>query len=141
MNTLIAVFLFLIFLFLSTMHFYWAFGGRWGSQAVFPTTDDSIKPKMPGVLATIIVAVALLLMGLFILSQTAVFNITIPLSINKYGLWFLVAIFIIRAIGEFNYLGFFKKIKHTKFGYNDTKYYSPLCLLIGILIIILALNK
>ncbi len=67
MNTLIAIFLFLIFLFLSTIHFYWGAGGRWGSQAVFPTIDDNIKAKMPGVSATLIVAIALLLMGLFIL--------------------------------------------------------------------------
>jgi hypothetical protein len=48
----------------------------------------------------------------------------------------------LRAIGDFNYVGFFKKIKHTKFGKNDTKYFSPLCLTIGVLTIILELiNK
>ena len=58
-----------------------------------------------------------------------------------YGLWIIASVFILRAIGEFNYVGFLKKIKHTKFGQNDTKLYSPLCLTIGILIIIIALNK
>ncbi len=55
--------------------------------------------------------------------------------------WLIASIFIIRAIGEFNYVGFFKKIKYTQFGRNDTKYYSPLCLIIGILTIIIDLNK
>ena len=34
-----------------------------------------------------------------------------------------------------------KKIKQTKFGKNDTNYFSPLCLTIGILTIILELIK
>ncbi|WP_281635816.1 DUF3995 domain-containing protein [Flavobacterium marginilacus] len=46
-----------------------------------------------------------------------------------------------RAIGDFNYVGFFKKIKLAKFGKNDTKYFSPLCLIIGILTLILELIK
>lgn len=141
MNTLIAIFLFLIFLILSAIHFYWGAGGYWENEAVLPTKDDSIKPKSPGAAATFIVAIGLLLIGLFILSKVVFFNFTIPFWINKYGLWIIAAIFIIRAIGEFNYVGFFKKIKHTKFGYNDTKYYLPLCLIIGILAIILELNN
>ncbi|WP_222439555.1 DUF3995 domain-containing protein [Spirosoma utsteinense] len=38
------------------------------------------------------------------------------------------------------YVGFFKKIKHTPFGKNDTRYYSPLCLLIGVLTLVVVLN-
>jgi hypothetical protein len=48
MTTTIAIVLFLVFLFLSSMHFYWGFGGRWGSDAVFPTKADNTKFKMPG---------------------------------------------------------------------------------------------
>jgi hypothetical protein len=64
-----------------------------------------------------------------------------PDWLSKYGLWTIAVIFTLRAIGDFNYVGFFKKIKHTKFGKNDTKYFSPLCLTIGILTIILELTK
>jgi hypothetical protein len=141
MNTLIATLLFLVFLFLSTIHFYWAFGGRWGTQAVFPTKEDSIPPRDPGIVATLIVAIGLILMGVFILVQAELVALSIPLWLNKYGLWVVSGIFILRAIGDFYYIGFFKKIKHTKFGINDTKYYSPLCLIIGILTIVLELNK
>lgn len=141
MTILISILLFLIFAFLSSLHFYWGFGGRWGSQAVFPTKDDNSKPQMPGVFPTFVVAFGLLVIGLFILQKGAFLNFTIPLWIDQYGLGIIAVIFIVRAIGEFNYVGFFKKIKHTKFGKNDTKYYSPLCLTIGILTIILILNK
>lgn len=141
MTIVISVLLFLVFAFLSAIHFYWAFGGRWGSQAVFPAKDDNVKPKMPGALPTLIVAFGLLLIGLFILNQSGLLNFPVPLWLGNFGLRIIAGIFILRAIGDFNYVGFFKKIKETKFGINDTKYYSPLCLTIGVLTIILELKK
>ncbi|PTT14637.1 DUF3995 domain-containing protein, partial [Flavobacterium sp. HMWF030] len=47
--------------------------------------------------------------------------------------WIIIFIFILRAIGDFNYVGFFKKHRNSEFALKDTKYYSPLCLLIGVL--------
>lgn len=142
MTTVIAIILFLIFLFISSIHFYWAFGGKWGSDAVLPTKDDSnTKILNPAILPSFIVAVGLLSFGLFILVMSGLISIDIPQWLFKYGLWIIASIFILRAIGDFNYVGFFKKIKHTKFGKSDTKYYSPLCLTIGIFTIILELTK
>ena len=40
-----------------------------------------------------------------------------------YGLWIIASLFMLRAIGEFKYVGFFKKYKHIQFGKNDTRYY------------------
>jgi hypothetical protein len=140
MLSVISILLFLVFLFLSGIHFYWALGGRWGSEAVFPAIGNDIKPQMPGVIPTLIVAVGLLTMGLFILLKSGFIAISIPSWLNTYGLWILTAIFTIRAIGDFNYFGFFKKIKHTTFGQHDTKYYSPLCVTIAILMVIIELN-
>jgi hypothetical protein len=141
MTAIISTILFLIFLCLSAIHFYWCFGGRWGSQAVFPTKDSHTKPDMPGRVPTFIVAMGLLLTGLFILLKAGFFTLSIPIWLDEYGLWIIAGIFILRAIGEFNYIGFFKKIKATDFGKNDTRYYSPLCLAIGILIVIIELNQ
>lgn len=142
MTTVIAIILFLIFLFISSIHFYWAFGGKWGGDAVLPTKDDNnIKVLNPTILPTLIVAFGLLGFGLFILVKSGLIAIDIPQWLNKYGLWIIVTIFMSRAIGDFNYVGFFKKIKQTKFGKNDSNYFSPLCLTIGILTIILELTK
>lgn len=96
---------------------------------------------MPGVLPTLIVALGLLEIGFFILIKSRLILFNIPLWLDNYGLWIIAGIFILRAIGEFNYVGFFKKIKQTKFGKNDTKYYSPLCLTIGILTLLMELKK
>ena len=141
MTTIFAIILFLIFLFLSSIHFYWGFGGRWGSEAVIPVKDNNAKVMMPGALPTFIVALGLLGFGLFILIKSGLINLDLPFWLEKYGLWIIAGIFILRTIGDFKYVGFFKKIKQTKFGQNDTKYYSPLCLLIGILTIFIELNN
>lgn len=140
MTTLFTIILFLIFLFLSSIHFYWGLGGRWGSEAVIPVKDNNVKAMMPGPLPTFIVAFSLLGFGLFILIKSRLINVSLPFWLEKSGLWIIAGIFILRATGEFKYVGFFKKIKQTKFGQNDTKYYSPLCLLIGILAIFIELS-
>lgn len=137
MPILIASTLFLIFLFLSGIHFYWAFGGKWGASAVIPTKDDTQAVMNPGIIATLIVAFGLLAFGLLSLIIAGVIHFPIPLWLSHSGLWVITGIFTLRAIGEFNYVGFFKKHKHTKFGKNDSKIYSPLCLLIGVLAVIL----
>lgn len=144
MTTLMATLLILIFLFLSALHIYWGFGGKWGNGAVIPTKYDNSKMMMPGPIPTFTVAAGLLFFGVVVFLNSFDLHLnSIPGIgvIRKYGLGLIAAIFILRAVGEFNYLGFFKKHKNTNFGRNDTRYYSPLCLLIGILAIIIALNK
>ena len=141
MNLFIATLLFIIFLFLSCLHTYWAAGGGWGSDAVFPTKENGLPLKMPGKIPTLIVAFGLLCIGSFYLIKGGILHISLPIWVNNYGLWIISGTFILRAIGDFNFVGFFKKYKQTKFGKNDTKYYSPLCLIIGILTIILSLNN
>ena len=133
--------LLIIFLFLSGIHFYWAFGGTWGSQSVIPTKDDSTPPKYPGIIPTLIVAFGLLGFGFLPLIITDTIHFQLPGWLEKSGLWIIAGIFGLRAIGEFNYVGFFKKHRHTKFGKNDTKYYSPLCLIISLMAISLILMR
>ena len=132
----------IIFLIIAGFHFYWAFGGIWGSEAVLPTkADNNTKVLNPAIFPTLVVAFGLLGFGLFILVMSGLIAFETPQWLYDYGLWIITSIFTLRAIGDFNYVGFFKKIKQTKFGKNDTKYYSPLCLTIGILTIILELKK
>lgn len=140
MIAIIAILLFGIFLCLSAIHVYWAFSGTWGLTAAIPTKDDnSTKLFHPGKATTWVVALGLLGSGLFILTKTLFPAFEFPEFLDKYGLWILSGIFIFRAIGDFYYIGFFKKITHTSFGQNDTRFYSPLCLLMGILTFVLAL--
>ncbi|MBK9936324.1 MAG: DUF3995 domain-containing protein [Cytophagaceae bacterium] len=45
-------------MFISSIHFYWAFGGKWGSDAVLPTKDDNNTSVKSYHLPTLIVAMA-----------------------------------------------------------------------------------
>ena len=141
MTTAIAVVLFLVFLFLASIHVYWALGGRWGGEAVIPTKVDHTKVFKPGPLPTLIVAAGLLLLALIVLVSARLIAFPLPAWIDRYALWIIAAIFILRAIGDFKYIGFFKKITKTRFAQNDTNYYSPLCIVISTLAIVLALYK
>jgi hypothetical protein len=40
----------------------------------------------------------------------------------------LALLFLARAIGDFRLVGFFKRLRGTRFASLDTRYYSPLCL-------------
>lgn len=120
------------------MHFYWMFGGRWGTQRVFPTrSKEAEAPPIPKI-ATLIVALGLLFFGLLYLRKAGFIDFPLPPWILHYSYWLIPAIFIVRAIGEFKYVGFFKKVKDTHFAKADTQYFSPLCLFIGILGLLIA---
>lgn len=138
---IISILLFLVFLFLSLIHFYWGFGGQWGNNAVVPTKDNEQPVFVPKTISTFIVAIGLLCFGTFYLIKAQLIEIKLPIFLEKYGFWILILIFALRSIGEFNYVGLFKKHKTSQFAINDTKYYTPLCIIIALLTLILELNK
>ncbi len=130
---LLQLILFLIFLILSGFHFYWLFGGSFGTDSVYPTKPGEESTINIPKFATLIVAIGLLSIAIYYLSQTGLINLPLPVWLLKFTGWFVSAIFTLRAIGEFNYVGLFKKVKGTKFASADSKLFSPLCLFIGII--------
>lgn len=137
MTTLFAYLLALIFFTLSTIHFYWAFGGKWGAASAIPTKENNEPVMKPRTFETLIVAIGLMGFGFFVLIKSSVIQFRIPEWFMNYGLWIVAAIFLLRAVGEFRYVGFFKKIKGTHFAEMDTKFFSPLCLIIGLLALLI----
>jgi hypothetical protein len=126
-----------IFLSLSGLHIYWGFGFKMGHAATIPTKTDGKPVINPAKIDCFIVAAGLLVFSVFVLIRAGLVLITLPGLLFNYGMWAITALFLLRAIGDFNYIGFFKKIKKTRFAQMDTMYYSPLCLVIGILSVIL----
>ena len=138
MRIIIALTLFIIFLAIAVIHIYWAFDGKWGSKSVIPVKSDDTKVIMPGVLPTLAVAAGLLAFSLLVIVKGGLWSVALPAWLERYGLYIIAGIFIIRAVGDFRYVGFFKTYRQTTFGKNDTRLYSPLCLGIGILAILLS---
>ena len=135
----LSLILFLVFIVLGGLHFYWLFGGDWAVGKVIPTKGNGeCLPKIPPI-ATLVVGVVLVLFALVYLMKSGLLTIQGLNGVINYGYWFIPFIFILRAIGDFNYLGFFKKVKHTAFAKADSKVFVPLCLAIGIMGILIQL--
>jgi high-affinity Fe2+/Pb2+ permease len=137
MQTAIGFLLAIIFLALAGIHFYWGIGGKWGLDAALPKTANNINTLNPGIIGCILVGFALGSVVVFILIKSNIISFTLPSFIANYGLLALALVFFLRAIGDFKYAGFTKKVKTGKFAENDSKFYSPLCLLIGVLFLLL----
>lgn len=118
---------------ISMLHVYWACGGRWGAKVVVPVKKGGQEAVfIPKKVGTMLVAV-LLLIAAFLLFVQGIYRQTVQaFTFFTVGCTVCAVIFLIRAIGDFKYVGFFKKIKHSQFARNDTWFYSPLCLLIAI---------
>jgi hypothetical protein len=124
---------------LGLIHFYWVFSGEIGFSQSLPTKENGERVLNPKKIESAIVGIGLTLFGAFYLIKTGLVDYNLPEWLINYGSWIISFIFILRAIGEFKYIGFFKSIKTTAFGKLDTIFFSPLCLFIGILGIIIQL--
>lgn len=141
MKSTLGIILFAIFAVLSAIHFYWGFGGKSGQTSAVPTIKNGDKLFSPGILSCFAVAFGLSAFGICSLIKADLLSTGLPNWLITFAVWGISLIFILRAIGEFKYVGFFKKIKNTKFAEIDAKFYSPLCLLIGTLAMVLALQN
>ncbi|MFO0699993.1 MAG: DUF3995 domain-containing protein [Nitrospira sp.] len=131
MITLVAWALMAVFAGLSLVHVYWLLGGQVGQGAAIPEIDG--KPIFePSVLATFIVASGLALCAV-VISGTAGM-LTLPLSHTALS-WLtrgLAVVLLLRAIGDFRLVGFFKRVRNSRFARLDTTVYSPLCLVLAV---------
>lgn len=129
-----------ILLIISLLHVYWGFGGRWGIAQSLPTNEQGETVLKPDAMACFIVAVGLLGMSVYVFGFSKMINLPLPNIVSQYGIWVIAFIFLARAMGDFKYVGFSKKIKSTRFAELDTRYYSPLCLYLGLTSILIALT-
>lgn len=136
MEIVIGIVLASIFTFLGGLHLYWAAGGQVWIKGAAPEIEGK-GDFSPGVLATLFVAGALFALG--ILSFTMGFHLSEMAWLGWSG-WSAAGLFFIRAVGDFKYVGFFKKLKSGLFAKRDRQIYAPLCLGISFLFSILSWN-
>ncbi len=122
---------FLILSLLVLIHMYWAFGGRRGANGAIPMLNG-VPAFRPGVIPTLTVAAVLAGFAGLHLIHIGWLAVALPAWLHHYGLWIIAAIFLLRAIGDFRYVGFFKRPASTLFARMDSHYYSPLCILLSI---------
>ena len=131
-----------IFFALSVLHFYWAFGGELWLNEVLPTNTNGTNRLNPSMTAALIVAFGLMFLALITAANQGLFDEYLKRTYFRYCALIISIIFCLRAIGEFKFVGFFKTINATKFAVNDTQIFSPLCLFIAFLsLLIFLFNK
>ncbi|MDO5980736.1 DUF3995 domain-containing protein [Flavivirga spongiicola] len=130
-----------IFFILGIIHLNWVIGGTFGFAESLPTKETGERVLNPKKLDSAIVGLCLMCFSFFYLIKADLIRFDLPSWVLKYGSWLIPTVFILRSVGEFKYIGFFKKIKHTAFGQLDTKVYSPLCFFIGIIGILMQILK
>ena len=129
----VAISLGAVFALLSAFHIIGAFG-VW-DLPILPVMPDR-PPDMPlpqaPSSAYLFVAVALALAALVVLACADLLLTSVWPKLSTVACFLLGVIFILRAIGEFQMLGFFKSIRGTDFAFWDTWLYTPLCLTLGV---------
>jgi hypothetical protein len=125
-----------ILLVIAGVHVYRAAGGKAGKGAAVPSIEG--KPVLkPSASNTALVAAGLCALAAIVALRDGLIVIP-PLShastAVKIATWPVAAVFALRAIGDFRYVGFFKSIRNSRFARLDTLAYSPLCAVLALLI-------
>ncbi|CAB3747139.1 hypothetical protein B7G54_03510 [Burkholderia puraquae] len=111
---------------IALIHVYWALGGRRGKRAATPEQDG--EPLLrPTAIGTLAVAAALLGGACVVAVRAGWLGPNAYRGATSFAVVALALIFAVRAVGDFRYVGFFKRIRGSRFARMDTLYYSPLC--------------
>jgi hypothetical protein len=111
---------------LAIIHVYWALGRGSGGASFVPQVNG--RPAfVPSSAATLAVAFALAVAASLV-ALTGRLVLDRPVSLARVPCYVLAAIFLARAIGDFRLVGFFKRIRSSRFARLDSLLFSPLCL-------------
>ena len=128
-----------VLLLLAVIHLYWAAGGGTGTVGAVPEVDGA-PAFVPRTIDTLAVALALTLGALVVLGRAGLWAPAWAAPpFFRGGVWLLSVVFLFRSIGDFRLVGFFKRVRGTRFARRDTLLYSPLCFLLGVALLRLAL--
>ena len=117
---------------LAIVHVYWALGGRWALEGAVPTKEG--EPLFePGPLACLAVALGLMAAAGAVFWCGESLYLDLPNHLARWAVAFLAVLFFLRSVGDFRYVGFFKRHKGTLFARRDSRLYSPLCLVLSVL--------
>ncbi|AZD15392.1 MULTISPECIES: DUF3995 domain-containing protein [Pseudomonas] len=145
MNVLIAQGMAGAFLLISLIHLYWAAGGKRGSDAAIPQvpgrTPGELEPAFkPSGFATLLVAVGLLLIAMLVCLRVGLYLPTVSHPALQWVISAMALLMFARAIGDSNLVGFFKEVSGSRFARLDTLFYSPLCVVLGAGLLVVAWN-
>jgi hypothetical protein len=122
---------------LGLLHVYWGLGGRTASAAAVPEVNGRPAFK-PSRLGTLIVAMALFVAAALVATTGRLIPGQPRLPIGRLLTFGLGLVFVARSIGDFRLVGFFKRLRASRFARLDTLVYAPLCLMLGLAVLFVA---
>lgn len=134
-----------IITFAAGFHLNWALGGRLGYSVSLPQRLDG-APVMNHRIgwwrpAAAVVAVVLALVGVLALAAEEHLALPLPPVLVRATLGLIGIGFMLRAVVPTPWTGFFKRIRTTRWARYDTWLYSPLVLVLGAALFIIALRR
>jgi Protein of unknown function (DUF3995) len=120
-----------ILLLLSVLHVYWAAAGTGTGRAALPE-QDGVPLFRPGPGVTLGVAFLLLAAATLVAARAGLIAVPVPPALIRTGNASVGVVFLARAVGDFRYVGFGKRVTGTAFARWDTRLYSPLCALVAL---------
>jgi hypothetical protein len=116
---------------LAAWHFRMAMLPMTGEGGAVPSVGG--KPLfVPTRRSTVAVGVVLLLFSGLVAATSGFVPVGLPASLLAWLSYGLAAGLLARAVGEFRYVGFFKRVRGSRFARLDTLVYSPICLLLAV---------
>lgn len=130
----------IVFVVLACWHFLMALrpaSGNFGASDAVPSVDG--KPLFtPSRAATVAVGFALLLLAALVAATAGMVQTGLHPTLLAWLSYALAAGLLARAIGDFKYLGFFKRVRGSTFATLDSVLFSPLCLLLSAAVALVA---
>ena len=140
MNATLAIMVCVVFVVLALWHLRMALAPARGESGAIPSAEG--KPLfVPSRRATVGVALALLSFAALVAATAGLFPPALPSVALVWLSYGLVLGLLLRAIGDFKYVGFFKRVRGSRFATLDTLVYSPLCLLLAVGVALVALHN
>lgn len=131
MQTELGIVISLVFVGLAVWHVVMALRPTPAESAALPSVGGR-SLFAPSRTATLAVAVLLLLCACLVAATAGLVFVDVARAVLS-GLSYALAVGLLaRAVGEFKYVGFFKKVRDSRFATLDTFLYSPLCLLLSL---------
>jgi hypothetical protein len=130
LNNALALCISFVFLALALWHFRMALSPAGGASGAVPSVGG--KPLfVPSTRATVAVGVLLLACAVLVAATAGFVRVGISPRVLSWASFALALGLFARAVGEFKYVGFFKRVRGSRFAELDTLVYSPLCLLLA----------
>lgn len=130
MSTVIAAVVCLVLVALALWHVYMAFLPTGRESAAVPSVDG--KPLfIPSRRATLGVGAALLFFAVLVAATAGLVGIGLSPVVLSWASYALALGLLARAVGEFRCVGFFKRVRGSRFARLDSLVYSPLAIAVA----------